>query len=332
MTLIITRTSCRFALMVTDRKVTKSGSLVDPDANKNLIFEDRNAVVAMGYTGMAYIGGIPTDQWLAQTLTGLAFPEGRRGPNTVPALMISQYATEYFGVRVRNLRQRLNEVCKSIRQRYRKQWTANSFDLFITGWEWNRGKSRPYLAGLSKPAKSDDFELCTIDRNWYLPQRGRVLVRTCAAPKENLTQDKLAGIETQLQAVWSNNHGSSSDIADHAEKLMVETIQLTSQSLSVVGEDVMSILIPPPQGPSPTIRIRYIPAGRDTGVLVTANKQIPVPVAFSPWVISPGCIRSPTIFTNMTVESVCGPYRVIMISPGSHGIPRVLSSQERVPE
>ena len=78
MTLIVTRTSCRYALMVTDRKVTTNGAEYDPDANKNILFGDRNAVVAIGYTGMAYIGTVPTDQWIAQALTGLTFPQGLR--------------------------------------------------------------------------------------------------------------------------------------------------------------------------------------------------------------------------------------------------------------
>jgi hypothetical protein len=40
--------------MVTDRRVTQNGYIFDPDANKNLVFSDKNAVVAIGYTGRAY--------------------------------------------------------------------------------------------------------------------------------------------------------------------------------------------------------------------------------------------------------------------------------------
>src|SRR4029453_7804868 len=109
MTLVLTRTSLRSALMVTDRKVTKDGA--DPYANKNVLFADRNAVVAIGYTGLAYVGTIPTDRWLAQTLTGLTFPEGRRGKGSVPFLMTTDFQDEYFGLRLRNLREALN-TCK----------------------------------------------------------------------------------------------------------------------------------------------------------------------------------------------------------------------------
>ena len=100
MTLVITRTSAAYALMVTDRKVTKNGAEYDPDSNKNIVFSDRNAVVTVGYTGAAYIGTIPTDQWIAQTLTGLNFPEGRGGKGTLPTFMDRKYETTYIGIRV----------------------------------------------------------------------------------------------------------------------------------------------------------------------------------------------------------------------------------------
>ena len=105
-----------------------------------------------------------------------------------------------------------------------------------------------------------------------------------------------------------------------------------SARLNLVGPDTMSILIPPPVGTEPTIRIRYIPAGRDEGVLVMGEVRTPVPVAFTPWVLSPGCIRSPAVFTNLRVDSACGPYRVVIEGPPADGMRRAMSSQVRPKE
>ena len=60
MTLIMTRTSARYSLMVTDRMVTVEGVAFDPDANKNVLFGDKNGVASVAYTGLAYIGPTPT--------------------------------------------------------------------------------------------------------------------------------------------------------------------------------------------------------------------------------------------------------------------------------
>lgn len=329
MTLIVTRTSYRYALMVTDRKVTRNGTEHDVDANKNVLLGDRNAVVAIGYTGMAYIGTIPTDQWIVQTLTGLTFPEGCRGKGSVPILMTSAYEDQYIGLHVRILRDRLNEVRPLILEKYRHGWNANSFDLVITGFEWNHGEVRPFLTALSKPPNSDKFEISDFDRHWYLPQGRRYPVRMCAAPAQNLTTDQLMNIESRLDSVWGDGSGTANEYADHAEKLLVETIQDVSKRLKFVGPDCMSILIPRPEESDPTIRVRYIPAGRDQGVLIAGGKQTQVPIAFSPWVVSPGCIRSPSVFTNVHPESQCGSYRVVMDGPHVEGMPGVISSQKR---
>jgi hypothetical protein len=344
MTLIVTRTSVQYALMVTDRKLTrrvpKDGAVrvkeFDAYANKNVVFADRNAVVAIGYTGMAYIGSIPTDQWIAQTLTGLTFPEGWRGKGTVPALMIRDYAVQFFGVRVRNLRDRLNDARPLVLESYRDQWTADSFALVITGWEWNHGKFRPFLAGLSKPSNSNTFALSHFDRHWYLPRGRRFPVRMCVAPAVNLREGELGSIEARLNSLWGDGHGTPAEVVDHAEVLIAEMIQDISLSrrleLDVIGPDTMSIRIPPPVGAAPTIRIRYIPyipEGRHKGVIVAGGRRTPVSVAFTPWVVSPGCIRSPVVFANLSVETACGPYQVLFEGPPAEGVPGVMSSQVR---
>lgn len=329
MTLILTRTCCRYALMVTDRKVTKSGAEYDADANKNVLFSAKNAVVAIGYTGMAYIGTIPTDQWIAQTLTSLTFPEGCRGKGSVPILMTSGYEDQYIGLHVRNLRDRLNEVRPLILKKYRDVWSANSMDLVITGFEWNHGEVRPFLRALSKPPNSDEFELSDFERHWYLPQGRRYPVRMFAAPAQNLITDKLNSIDSRLDSVWGDSHGNTNERVDHAKKLFVETIKDVSERLNVVGPDSMSILIPHPEVSDPTIRIRYIPSGRDQGVLIAGEKQTPVPIAFSTWVVSPRCIRSPSVFTNISPKSRCGPYQVVMEGPRVDGMPGAMSSQKR---
>src|SRR5262245_1968400 len=109
--------------MVTDRKVTRTGVEYDADANKNLIFGDKNAVVAIAYTGFAYIGDLPTDQWIAQTLTGLVFPKGRHGKGTVPMFMTTHYQDRNVGVRIRTLVDQLNAVRPTIPKKYSHQWT-----------------------------------------------------------------------------------------------------------------------------------------------------------------------------------------------------------------
>jgi hypothetical protein len=202
------------------------------------------------------------------------------------------------------------------------------FDLVITGWGGITARRDRTLNPL-KSHSSDTFVLSDSDHHWYVPCGNRFPIRMCAAPSQNVTKDELESIENRLDSVWGDGHSTASQVADHAEALVAETIQGVSVRLNVVGPDTMSILIPPPAGSDPTIRVRYIPAGRDHGLLVSGGTQTLIPVAFSPWVISSGCILSPAVFTNCRVESRIGPYQVVMEAPPVDGMPRAVSSQVR---
>ena len=245
--------------------------------------------------------------------------------------MTTGYEDQYIGLRVRSLSDRLNEIRPLILEKYRHGWCSSSFDIVVTGFEWNHGKVRPFLTSLSKQPNSHDVELSKPDRRWYLPQGKRFPVRMCGAPAQNITPEQLRSIDTRLDSVWGDGHGTRDEVADHAERLLAETIQDVSMRLDVVGPDTMSILIPPPVGHHPTIWVRYIPAGRNQGVLIAGGKQTSVPIAFSPWVVTPGCILSPSVFTNIRLESACGPYRVIMEGPHADSMLRAISSQPRRP-
>ena len=76
MTLVLTFVSPRYVMQVADRLVTitKGGKRFDPASNKSLIYLARNAIVTIGYSGLAYLDGIPTDEWIAQTLWGKDLP------------------------------------------------------------------------------------------------------------------------------------------------------------------------------------------------------------------------------------------------------------------
>src|SRR5260221_2114773 len=81
MTLILSHLSRSFVLQMSDRLVTKippgndSPSSFDALANKTIIYCARDAIVSMSYTGHAYIGQLPTDDWIVKTLTGVDVSE-----------------------------------------------------------------------------------------------------------------------------------------------------------------------------------------------------------------------------------------------------------------
>jgi hypothetical protein len=76
MTLHLTLATAEYVLQVSDRLTSLDPGKRpwDPLANKNVIYVARNGLISIGYTGAAYIGVLPTDTWIAQTLRGDASP------------------------------------------------------------------------------------------------------------------------------------------------------------------------------------------------------------------------------------------------------------------
>src|SRR5262245_25800559 len=73
MTLILALTCPFHVFQVTDRLLTNvlENKPFDPMANKNVIYRARDAIVCLGYTGIAYINAVPTDNWIAAKLQGV---------------------------------------------------------------------------------------------------------------------------------------------------------------------------------------------------------------------------------------------------------------------
>jgi hypothetical protein len=61
-------------MQVSDRMVSLAGRSpvpFDTLANKTVVYFGRRGIVTIAYTGPAYVREVPTDKWIAQTLSGL---------------------------------------------------------------------------------------------------------------------------------------------------------------------------------------------------------------------------------------------------------------------
>jgi hypothetical protein len=58
------------ALHVSDRLVSRAEIPHDPLANKTVVLRATDGLLAFGYTRAAYIGGVPTDTWIADAVSG----------------------------------------------------------------------------------------------------------------------------------------------------------------------------------------------------------------------------------------------------------------------
>jgi hypothetical protein len=317
MTLIISKACRNYVLQVTDRLVTRAGKSFDPFANKNIIFCAQNGIVSIAYTGLAFLDEIPTDQWIAEKLMGKSFDRSRKPPALGFGVATKSI---YIGPALKMLKEALEDATlKHVKAELRKYWTAKSFDLCIDGYVWNnKGIFRPFLAWISKNPGKNIFTYgcpprhCLVGGNFILS----------AAP-QNISQSELENLKKQLI-------GKS---PDEVENLLVQSIREISMRNPSVGQDCMSIFLPPPSvAHIEALRVRYIPARPTDAIISTKTSQHTVGnVSFSPWLVGPNSFASPSIMSGDSTEVGLCLYKV-KIESLKGGFPAIFSSQERPKE
>lgn len=301
MTLIMTEVSRLFVLHVADRLVTRDRRPFDRTANKTVVYRARDGIVAMSYTGPAYIAGLPSDQYIAEFLSGHPFRPGERigfmvsGPIAAPWL--------HLGPMLEAIRERISVEFATARMAHAR--TMN-FELLVTGWQWYRRKRpRPVYAGIEKPAGMAQAHIWRGRRHF-----GRDFALAVTPEGQLAEKDYLDTNDALRKAFWR---------ADEAEAALVDRIRsAAARPGSNVGPHCMSILLFQPN--MRRVRIRFLSpdstqlalTGRDGAVAST------LPAAFSPWVIGPRGTLAPAILSGTITAQVEG-FDIVIEAPEPTG-------------
>ncbi len=80
MTLIIGAVNRRHAVLVSDRRLSFDGQILEDESNKAATLVCRDARLAIAFTGLARFGSFSTRQWLLEALSEAAEPDCKVGP------------------------------------------------------------------------------------------------------------------------------------------------------------------------------------------------------------------------------------------------------------
>jgi hypothetical protein len=318
-TQIVAQLTRRFVLQIEDRLVTpdlSAGGSAKPDtlANKNVIYRARDAIVCMGYTGLAFIGNLPTDTWIAEKLTGLkgSDPFGTRFGSLPRWLDIGQ------AIELLDRELRASEIAA----------LKTNFELVVVGWQWKLGKrevmrNRPTtpMAWLIRKPYSKPFEAVErLPRYWHWTHDARFI----ASPEghKNLSVAELEALAGRLRQL-------PPDIKSRGyEQTIVDAIRTVSARNQYVGPNCMSIVLAPPHL-NPFVRVRFFPQENHVARLVAPTFVSPeYPAAYSPWIIGPGIVMQPTVRIGQGWEVAIGSFKVLLDGIGTGAISG-MSSQRR---
>ncbi len=309
MTLVLTLVTTRYVMQVADRLVTTDGKKFDPVSNKSLIYLARNAIVTIGYSGLAYLDGIPTDEWLAQMLWGKELPRHDDG----------RAAGHVFGGEGRQIIdigraiERVRSGSENALRKDRAPLKARFLQIVLAGWQWRRMGSRivwrPILHAISSERQNGQIR-CDVDslpRYW---QYERVLhdgkscrpFRMLPIPSTTDTPDAhTSELIARLEPV--------AHLPDTSRQTLVKEIQTRAASVPTIGKDCMCIYIP---FPSPSVvEADYISAEWEPRL---STKGEIYSASYSPWIIGLASLHAPSIILGMQKARIC-PFIVRLRGP-----------------
>jgi len=256
-------------------------------SNKALLCRLPDALIAISYTGPAYVHTLPTDQWIAQTISGVSYDT----PSKPSALAIGNIGTKIpIGLMLLRLKNEFNSMISNLSNRQRTQWKSYLFAIVIDGWQWNsKVHYRPVLYRLVKPLGSTRIVIEMKPRNWYVDRRVKVIM----SPSGHLH-------DSELKHLSSDIYGVPPPVA---LSRMADTIQLVSSRSSLVGPHSVAIWLPPPT--RRYAEVHYIPGTR-------APDQFPV--AYSPWVVGPGYVHAPSEIVGDYSDQI-GNWKIKFVHP-----------------
>lgn len=298
MTLILTVATPEYILQVSDRLVTRVGEPFDRASNKNVIYHAKDAIVCIGYSGRAYLDGVPTDQWIAQKLRGVTWLE--------PSALLLGRAQRWLtiGESMELLRSGCEEVFSLLPPGERSRQS-----FVVAGWQWRRGRHRAvlrpilcYVANSEDPSAWHRFKIGRIPRYWHWERPARF--HFFCVPRDIVPNQVLSDLARRIGEVRMP--------PAPCRDLLVDTIRSAARTSSVVGPDCMSVLIP--RASLGVVDVSYVPSDKPLTLVAEGDESFQLPATYTPWIVGPSLVLAPSISVgDRSVQS--GPFTITVRGP-----------------
>ena len=304
MTLILTALTRKYVVQVGDRLVTAAQRVFDSRANKMIIYRSRDAIVTIGYSGLAFCGGRPTDQWIAETISGESQLSG------IALCDLCTYNNKDLGLAILDLHKSLHDLASN----RSLEWMM-PIEICISGWHWKKRLARPTAIILRKSRNSGVINFIKLDRHWLRERSFHVLDTGGWIFNSN---ENIKLLKTVTMPIFLRG-GTSGEM----ESALCDIIRQISLSTPGIGRDFMSVQIPTPPG---DVLVRYLIDGY-TKPQIDSNTQ----EYYSPFIVGREKILGPAA-TNVGATLCTGGINIkIQVPHDNSGMTRryFLEGQDR---
>lgn len=338
MTQIITLVGAPYGVIqVADRLTSqvlspnKPARKYDTRTNKTLLYIGTDCLVAMSCTGFAYIGKQPIDNWLAGKILGPQMPKETPGAFALSSGPNFPSYTLYSLVAL--LQEAIEKVATELPPGYRKAWRAHYFGIALGIWQWHP-QTLDAWPQLLCVYKTENTKSTKVEYTFTPPQRNQTAVRF--TPHMYIPHSEVEATADQIISLPLRPAPTDKPIA--VIEMMVNKVREISRRSSTVGDDCISIWIPPVEDTSRDhIHIDFYPANPHHVSDSPLRPVLPatyanVPTIYSPWILTTSGYAAPMVST--TGHTFTFPPWTIHLgaSPGYPPPPAYgLSSQPRKP-
>lgn len=298
MTLILSLACMHQAIQVVDRRLTSrrsantKPSIYDDESNKTIIWTTSNAILSISYTGPAFIRGIPTDQWIVESLLGRKF-ERKKAWINLGGRPIDSFKKS-AGFYLNRLASDINSEATS-----NKDIRNSFFEISATGYQriWNMW--RPVLVEISK--ENEIHRVKHGSRRYDFLKNFPNRFSLSISPGQNISPDLIDSCRLALRALKPRQQ-------DEMESILRNLLSSVSQRLIEVGPDCLSVLIPYPIYDRP-LRVRFF---ADTARTKLAKDSMSSePVSYAPWILLPDGILYPHLLNQRCQEWSFGSLKIL---------------------
>lgn len=273
MTCIISLSTPRYVVQTSDRRVSrvadhKAVGVHNEEANKAIIFGATDGVASIGYTGVAYIGKIPTDRWLAELLWGK------------PIMGALGFGGSASTCRIADAIHKLRHAMD------RHAAVFSGLEVLISGFRLNRQLWVPFEVRLRRVLGTPT----TFAGNLRMRGPGLSIKAVGSTPTRQEMELALARLAQQRTRPIT---------ADQTADALTGLVRVVAARDQGVGINVMTTIINPP-GHGPVI-CRFSPFGERSQAVLKRDGQPDTPIGpadFSPWIIGQHGTMSPSVIVG----------------------------------
>jgi hypothetical protein len=288
MTLILSLAAPGYAIQAVDRRLSyvrhsdKGTKIFDDHANKTIVYQISGGIFLLSYTGLSYLDGVPTDQWIVERLIDHEYPKGKKW------LMAGRSVSSYRGP----LGSYLRRLCSELSKKLGSTHTLRQSPITVVGVGLVLKHDRvcPTIFRLHVGNEQYVVEY-DATKHWLWAKFPNRFICD-VSPDGSIGDEKLATFRAKLRACRRGN-------VDQVEEVLVSTVSAMSADSKLIGPDVLSAAIGFPLHEY-GVRIRFFPQTPHNARL-TADGPIE-PVTYTPWVLAQGAVFHPAMATRQSQE------------------------------